>query len=75
MFTHNDNGHPLGTVGRSGQHLTRLNLKEPWKTLLLQEQIVPTHWTDFAVLMGRIEKQVGIKQAGLPSFLSKRSTD
>lgn len=75
MFTHHDDGHSLVTVGRSAERLTRLNLNEPGKMSLLQEQIVPTHWTDFQSLMWQIEKQMGIKKTGLPSFLSKRSTD
>ena len=75
IFTHDDDGHSLVPVGRSTRLLTRLNLNKPGKILLLQEQIVPTHWTDFQSLMWQIEKQMGIKKAGLPSFLSKRSTD
>ena len=76
MFRQHDDGHSLAPVGRSTGLLTRLDVNDPAKkTLLLEEQLVPTHWTDFESLMWQIEKHMGIKQAGLPTFLSKRSTD
>ena len=76
MFRQNDDGHSLAPVGRPTELLTRLDLNEPAKkTLLLEEQLVPTHWTDFQSLMWQMEKHMGIKIAGPPTFLSKRSTD
>jgi hypothetical protein len=75
IFTHDDDGRSLVTVGRSTEILTRLNLHETEKMFVLQEQVVPTHWTDFQSLMWQIERHMGIKQAGPPTFLSKRSTE
>lgn len=76
IFRQNDDGDSLASVGRSTGILTRLDVNElAKKTLLFDEQLVPTHWTDFQSLMWQIEKQMGIKQAGLPSFLSKRASD
>ena len=58
MFRQHDDGHSLAPVGRSAGLLTRLDLNEPAKkTLLLEEQLVPTHWTDFQSLMWQIEKK------------------
>lgn len=76
MFRQHDDGHSLAPVGRSTGLLTRLYWNDPaMKTLLLEEQLVPTHWTDFESLMRQIEKHMGIKQAGLPTFLSTRSPE